>query len=199
MTTTYATKTLAKRAAKEAGITDYDLVCNKDGSWSYSTTLATITMDGGGVSDPMDLNKALADAEEIASDGIATTVKTHPEDKTVKTFGKPEKRTKAPAKAAKPAKAEKEPVSKAPKAEKPAKSTKPAKASEPQSKFDIVRELASRKNGVTSAELKAATGWENAGWHTIMKSAAKKSGLTLKFGQVQAEGSKRMLTTFMLV
>lgn len=193
---TFPSKSLAIRAGKKTG-QPFDPICNADGSWSLSPQLATITMEGGGVSEAMDIDRALVEAADIASDGIATTVTTHPEKKMVKTFGKPAKKTpaaKKPAKAAapktvaKPAKAAK-PVTKAAPA-------KPEKAPPSGGKFDIVRKLAQRPKGVTSAELKAATGWENAGWNTIMKAAAKSAGLKLTLGKAQAENSKREVTVF---
>lgn len=83
------------------------------------------------------------------------------------------------------------------KADKPAK-VKAAPAPKPSGdgKLDAVLKACGRKDGATSAELKALTGWDNAGWNTILASLAKRKDMKLTMTKRQAADSKRQLTVF---
>jgi len=88
------------------------------------------------------------------------------------------------------------------KAEKPRKLTPKefAAAAEPKpagdGKLDAVLKACASKTGATSAELKVLTGWDNAGWNTILASLAKRKDMKLTMTKRQATDSKRQLTVF---
>jgi hypothetical protein len=78
------------------------------------------------------------------------------------------------------------------------KAAKPAKAPKPagDGKLDAVLKACASKTGATSAELKVLTGWDNAGWNTILASLAKRKDMKLTMTKRQATDSKRQLTVF---
>lgn len=93
--------------------------------------------------------------------------------------------------------AEKVKKAKAPKAPK-AKKAKPAKAQEGKqdSSMDKIVAAMQRKEGATTAELAAISGWKNAGWNTILASLAERRGLKLKSVKREVEGSKRKVNVW---
>lgn len=90
--------------------------------------------------------------------------------------------------------AEKVKKAKAPKAKK----AKPAKAQEGKqdSSMDKIVAAMQRKEGATTAELAAISGWKNAGWNTILASLAERRGLKLKSVKREVEGSKRKVNVW---
>lgn len=87
-------------------------------------------------------------------------------------------------------------VAKAVKDSKPAKVQ--AKAGKADSTMDRLVEALSAKSGCTTKELAAISGWQNAGWNTILDKLATSRGLKLVKNQTQVAGSNRRVNVWSL-
>lgn len=85
-------------------------------------------------------------------------------------------------------KVKKEPKAKAPKAK---------KERGPNMMDEVVKAL-KRESGATTKYLAELTGWDNAGWNTILAKLATSRGLKLTKKQRAAEGSKRQINVWHL-